>query len=386
MIGKEEKKVQYIELIYDLIFVYIIGRNNSLLHNLSGGFVEKEMLLAYVLCTLATIQIWSFTTFYINMFGTNGRRDHIFMFINMYLLYFMAEGTRRLWQSYGILNYAAWALILINIGMQYIIELKNHRADVWNRDIIKKISIILFTEACIIIAAAVSGGNFGVALSAAAILFGIIFTTIGKNESADGMVDFAHLTERAMLYVVFTFGEMIIAIASYFEGGDLNFNTIYFSVMAFLIVVGLFLSYGTFYDHLLNRETENNGLVYMLIHVGIIFALNNITTALEFMREEEVEIIPKMLFLVISLVGYYALMFLLGRYAKNRCKPDMKFTLKIAILAAGFVTLMIVFKNMMIINIMLTVVFVFTAFLILSRFRCEKNFNEPKERGPKQND
>lgn len=29
---KEEKKVEYIELIYDLIFVYIIGRNNSLLH------------------------------------------------------------------------------------------------------------------------------------------------------------------------------------------------------------------------------------------------------------------------------------------------------------------------------------------------------------------
>ena len=27
----KEKKVEYIELIYDLIFVYIIGRNNALL-------------------------------------------------------------------------------------------------------------------------------------------------------------------------------------------------------------------------------------------------------------------------------------------------------------------------------------------------------------------
>ena len=27
---KKEKKVEYLELIYDLIFVFIIGRNNSL--------------------------------------------------------------------------------------------------------------------------------------------------------------------------------------------------------------------------------------------------------------------------------------------------------------------------------------------------------------------
>ena len=28
---QDEKKVEYIELIYDLIFVYLIGRTNSLL-------------------------------------------------------------------------------------------------------------------------------------------------------------------------------------------------------------------------------------------------------------------------------------------------------------------------------------------------------------------
>lgn len=38
-IAKDEKKVEYLELIYDLIFVYVIGRNNSLLHNVEDGFV-----------------------------------------------------------------------------------------------------------------------------------------------------------------------------------------------------------------------------------------------------------------------------------------------------------------------------------------------------------
>ena len=88
------KKVEYLELIYDLIFVYIIGRNSSLLQNVQGGFVPLRTFYAYALCSLAAIQIWSFSTFYINMCGRNGLRDHIFLFVNMYLLYYIGEGTR----------------------------------------------------------------------------------------------------------------------------------------------------------------------------------------------------------------------------------------------------------------------------------------------------
>ena len=80
LLPKEEKKVEYLELIYDLIFVYIIGRNNSLIQTVEGGFVPARLFLAYVLCTLAVIQIWNYSTFYINMFGRNGIRDHIFLF------------------------------------------------------------------------------------------------------------------------------------------------------------------------------------------------------------------------------------------------------------------------------------------------------------------
>ena len=95
ILEKSEKKVEYLELIYDLIFVYIIGRNNSLLHYLDGGSISGGMFIAYVVCSLAVIQIWNFSAYYINIFGKNGLREHIFLFLNMFLLYFIAEGTGR---------------------------------------------------------------------------------------------------------------------------------------------------------------------------------------------------------------------------------------------------------------------------------------------------
>ena len=54
---REEKKVEYIELIYDLIFVYLIGRNASLLDRVEAGFVSLETLVNYLISSLIVLQI-----------------------------------------------------------------------------------------------------------------------------------------------------------------------------------------------------------------------------------------------------------------------------------------------------------------------------------------
>ena len=299
--AEEEKKVEYIELIYDLIFVYLIGRNNSLLSHVQYGFISGRVFLTYVLATLAVIQIWNFTTFYINRYGKNGLREHVFLFVNMYLLYYMADGTRVYWQAHFYRYNIAWALILFNIGLQYFLEYRNNRLMPWNAVQARRMALIIWSEALLVLAVIIGWHFGGLILAPVPIAFGIIVTNLSGRVNRLNPVDFPHLSERAMLYVVFTFGEMIIAIAAYFEG-NVSLNSIYFSTMAFLIVAGLFLSYGTVYDHILDREVETAGTGYMLIHVFLIFALNNITTALEFMREPSISLLPKTLFITGSIL------------------------------------------------------------------------------------
>lgn len=362
MFKQEERKVEYLELVYDLVFVYMVGRNNALLSNFENGFVSGGAFFSYILCTLAIIQIWNFTTFYINMFGRNGVRDHVFLLTNMYLMYFIGESTRFDWHAYQVQYHVAWALILINIGAQYMIELRNHRADVWNRDIIKRMATTLFVESAIVLAAAFVSPQIAPFLSLAAIFSGIILTTLSRNISPAGAVDFMHLTERAMLYVVFTFGEMIIVVSAYFVGkGSFDPSVIYFSLMGFLIVAGLFVSYEIFYDHLLDREMANNGMLYMMIHIFLIFALGCITVSLEFMREEEVRLMPKVIFITVSIIGYFVFLICTGLYAKKKCRLTPAFVLRQAAAAAAFAVLMMVFMENMKVNIFVTVVYVWSA-------------------------
>ena len=364
---KEEKKVEYLELIYDLIFVYIIGRNNSLLHHVEGGFVSTTTFLAYILCSLAIIQIWNFSTFYINMHGRNGLRDHIALVLNMYLLYYIGEGTRLHWETFHTQYHVAWALILVNIGAQYAIELRHHRRVAHEVRSIRNMMIVLFGEALLVLLVIPVYHRTGLDLSAVPIVFGMVLTRLLTDESRAELIDFAHLSERAMLYVVFTFGEMIIAIASYFEG-DFTWRSAYFSGMSFLIVVGLFLCYELLYDKIIDRERRTTGINYMLIHIFLIFGLNLMTTALEFMRDEAVALLPKTLFLLAAFLLYFLCLFALQTFAKPHLEITARFLAPILAMTAVFVALMVVLRGMMVPNILLSVVYVFAVFFMLWRF------------------
>ncbi|MGN8649634.1 low temperature requirement protein A [Eubacterium pyruvativorans] len=376
---KEEKKVEYLELVYDLVFVYLIGRENAILHHFRDGFIEPGAFVVFLVSTLAVIQIWTFTTFYINLYGRNGARDHVFLLVNMYLIYFMGESTRNDWQAYQTQYHIAWGLIVLNVGLQYLLELRNHETDVWNRDLIRRMAVNLAAEAVFIFLAAVPNRTTGVLFSVIAILSGMILTLITRRSSGGGLVDFAHLSERAMLYVVFTFGEMIIAIAAYFRGdGRFHGGTIYVSLMTFLVVVGLFLSYEVIYDHLIDREGDHAGMRYMLIHIFIIFAMNCITVSFEIMEEERIAAAPKIMMITISMAAYFLSLFLLRGHFRPHCAPDRPFLMRMGLLTVGFVIAMIILRNNMYANLLVSVLYVFGVALLLCMMRAVREDRKRK--------
>lgn len=368
----QEKKVEYLELVYDLIFVYLIGQNNSILHYRENGFVPVEAFFAYILCSLAVIQIWSFSTFYINLYGRNSVRDHVFLFTNMYLMYHMADGIKSGWHDSIYSFCPVWALILANTGAQHLIEMKNHKEAPWVLEMLKRKAFIICGEAVVVLVHMLVYSLTGVSIAYVPILFGIIATALSGRVNMIVPVDFMHLSERAMLYVVLTFGEMIISITGYF-GGGISPSTLYFSIMAFLIVAGLFLSYEILYNRIIDRERTTNGTVYMMIHMFLILALNNISVALEFMREEDVELLPKIMLITGSFILYFMCLFVLGKFSEHECVFDLKFFLFVTAAGISFIFLMFLMRDNMYLNIAVSVVYVMSVFLLLYRISGRMN-------------
>lgn len=376
---KGEKKVEYIELIYDLIFVYIIGRNNSVLHTIKDGFIDPWAMLSYVLTALVILQIWYYTTLFVNRYGENDPIMHISIFVNMYLLYFLAEGVRADWHEQYAMFAAAWMLILINLAVMHLLTLRKlDPGKPWERMYITN-NVVTFAVQTAIIGASIPVYLLtGLPLAPLAMVFGIVMAIVRTPVSKLVPVDFPHLTERIMLYVVFTFGEMIIAVSGYFEGG-FSVQTVYFSLFAFLIVVGLFTSYGYLYDHILDRNALTAGTGYMMLHVFLIVALNCITVGLELMRESEIKSFEKTLFMTVSIAAYFIFFFIIARYSRRELRPDRRVTLLFIADIAVFVTLMLLFRENGYVNIAVSLLFVASVYVLMSLHRKKCTKRNPKK-------
>ena len=341
LLNHKEKKVEYIELIYDLMFVYILRRNCSLLHHIEDGFIPLQTYLTGIVIILTVLQIWYYTTAFINRYGTNSIAEYVMLFINMFLLYYMADTADASWQDQYTQFCVAWALILINIAVQYCLKLRSDagRNPLFRKHILFSVCLLAGEAVIVLISVPVFRAT-GLTLAPVAMAAGVqAVLTAGRRVASSVPADFGHLSERVMLFVVLTFGEMIISLSDYFSGA-ITFRSVYFALMGFLIVAGLFFTYGYCYDHIIDREKVTPGIGYVMVHILLVTVMTNITVALELMREPEADEAKKVVFLVISFILFFVFLFLLLPYAKPYHKPSRAFLLIIGALTAAFAVLM----------------------------------------------
>ncbi|SFG34609.1 low temperature requirement protein A [Oribacterium sp. WCC10] len=359
--GQVEKKVEYIELFYDLIFVYSLRTINALFHGYEDSFPAWQSILTFVFLTAVVMQVWMFTTMFFNRYGRKALRDYISIFANMYLLYYMASGSNIHWLDHYVRYHTAWALIMANLAYRSWDKLRfAPKLDDIDKDILRN-NVVILTFEFVIIAASIPAHHFtGIVISPVALIVGYVGKMKEHSSYARRPCDFPHFAERNLLLVILTFGEMIIGIAGYFtEDSHIAFN-----IISFLVVIGMFLSYGFFYDNVLDHHKKTSGLGYLIIHVIMILAINSTTIALELLARPMVPIFPKTIWMVITMFIYYICLIMTERYAKEQVKMDYKSMVKIVILMIGYTVLMLLAGHNQLIGSLITVSFVYIVFFM----------------------
>ena len=78
---QEEKKVDYIELFFDLIFVYTFRTVNALVTH-GDRFPSLSKMALFYFLLLVALQIWYLTTMYYNRFGRRSFLDYGSLLLN----------------------------------------------------------------------------------------------------------------------------------------------------------------------------------------------------------------------------------------------------------------------------------------------------------------
>ncbi len=307
------KKVEYIELFFDLIFVYSFRSINSLFHHVEEGFPSAALMGSFFFLMMVAVQVWFFSTMFFNRYGRKSLRDYISILINMYFLYYMASDSMLDWTTHYVRYHVAWACIMLNLSYRSLDKLRHgsHIDDV-DRHILQSNCSAEFFQAGLAFATIPIYQATGIMISPLVLLFGFAAKWFEYRYYKLRPVDFPHLSERVLLLVILTFGEMIIGISAYFDAGD----QVLMNVSAFLVVVLMFLSYGFFYDNALYHQQKTSGLGYLTRHVFLICAINTTTIALELGAREGINKNYRLIFLILCMFAYYGFMMTLVRYRK----------------------------------------------------------------------
>ncbi|MDO4798089.1 MAG: low temperature requirement protein A [Coriobacteriales bacterium] len=311
--------VSNIELFYDLIFVHCISVLTSLVRHVpESGFPSMDTWIMYFFSFCVVLQVWFFTTLLMNRYGERSIVDAACMFANMFLLYFLSNGIRADWKGTQHVFLIAWALILANLILHWVIKLFRYtNLDDDDRKIMRWNIATLAVQLAIVVVTAFLPTLPSVIAAWGALLFGIVAWRQPKVYAAKPS-RFSHICERCSLLTIIAFGEAVVAIAPY----TTQTSSIVYPVFVFVLVVGLFLIYIFEQDNMIDHHARIDGMAYMTITSWMVVVIGTLTVALEFMVMRNVEFMPKNILLVGCLFAYLLTSFLLGRYNK----PEFRYS------------------------------------------------------------
>ena len=342
----KERKVENIELFYDLIFVYAISKISGIIHHPHHGVIEPWTFFNFVLASLVVLQEWLYMTNYLNRFGTFNFREIITMCVNMTAAIYLSNSFLADWsQAYYPF---AISMLIMALSVAFLYHYQAMKKGFGEKKAVNARNILLIVSSLLIVSLFV---NFyiGTILLIVTNFSGVFLPVIYKIEFDNNVAKFGHLKERFELLTILFFGEMIVGIAKYF---DIKHFTIY-PFIALIAIFSLFGTYTLLINKMINHKQTTRGLTLMYSHFFLLISLGIITSAWNLAGEETNKTFL-VLFYILGYIGFYVTLFINGIYLEKENRLNKKEYLKISgILIISFALMLIFRENFVIIELLM---------------------------------
>ena len=280
----KEKKVELIELFYDLIYVYAISRLTLLIEEPEGGVVPLSGFFGYLVVCFVILQAWLYLTNYVNRYGRWKWYDYALTAVNMIAAVYMANTISDKWSEMSTTFNLAMLVMLLCVSVMYFIQTRQKDVDAGAA----KNSLLILTVDCLLYLAAFIVSLMDISraviwIDIAAVLVGAFLPFFIRGKFDHSIISFPHLVERFELITIITFGEGIVGMTGFFDVKHFTLRPI----LVFAVILCLFGCYVTQIHFLCNHHRVDRSLRLMFSHYFIVIAVNLVTVALKFLERSE---------------------------------------------------------------------------------------------------
>ncbi len=347
----EEKKVTWLELFYDLLFVAAVATATEVLHHVEKGEIHSEYILKFVLIFIPIWWAWTGQTMFINRFGQDFFHQRIFMIFQMVFVLIMISSLSVDFDAYYL------SFLIGYIGLRALTAIQYLVVQNIETSYKKKVASFLGTRFWIGIIISCCSMFFDswirYVLLYAGIIFDMMIPFLGRKYLVKAPTNTAHLLERFALLTLILFGESVISTLSVLQPQQDDWESILFSIISFILIISMWWQYFDNIEKKVNKSIQTAGQTIIYGHLFILMALSMIAASIKLLFLQEVQYSFLLYFTFGSVLLYFiatTIVFHQYRYEQQRLKV-YHLGLFLGILAFFFIfNVLIIVPNIIIIG------------------------------------
>ncbi|MCD7896403.1 MAG: low temperature requirement protein A, partial [Planctomycetaceae bacterium] len=270
----EEKKVSWLELFFDLVFVTTVSHITHILVNAEHHPEQVHLYFGtFLLMVFPMFWLWAGQTMLFNRYSDEINRPAVYMLLQMFCLILMTVHI-----TFEFNNSTYYLFLLSYLGfraltiLQYVMVGKRRLDDARCRT--AGMLSRLFTAGAVITGSSIFfDGNWRYTVMYAGIFADIVSPLLFRKYLKHTPVNLPHLSERLGLFVLIAFGESLVSIIDILQESGDSANSIAFAAASFLLISLMWASYFHDFENTLDRHITTNGQLILYSHFFILAAI-----------------------------------------------------------------------------------------------------------------
>lgn len=332
----EEKKVSWLELFFDLIFVTAVSYTTHLFIDIEQH--PKEIVFyagEYLLMVFPMFWLWTGQTMLFNRYSQNIPKPELFMLPQMFFFILITASLdfqfAHTYHSY-LTGYLGVRVLTV---LQYYIVAK--RAGEKRKEVAGLLLRLFLPGVIIPFFSLFFEEHSRYVVMYAGIAADMILPLFFKRSLIKAPVNLPHLAERFGLFTLITFGEALVATTGMLVGHTGDYHTLLFSALSFSLIALLWGSYFYGYEQLMDHHLETNGQVLLYGHFFILVSVMVLAGGIELLHTAELPHNVLMVLLFGPLILFLAIKHLVFYHHRKRAVAYYRREVMFIVAALGLV-------------------------------------------------
>ncbi|WNS46285.1 low temperature requirement protein A [Paenibacillus sp. MMS20-IR301] len=331
------KKVTWLELFYDLLFVAAVSKASHVLLHVEDEILSMETLGKFVLIFIPIWWAWVGQTLFVNRYGQDTLQHRMFLIIQLFFVLIMTASLSVDFDT----NY--YPFLIGYLGLRAMTAVQYHYAHARETGHLRNTARYLGTRFWIGLVISACSLFFDSWLRYAVLYAGIVLDVLlpltGRKILVKTPANTHHLLERFSLFALILLGESVVSILAVLQSSTWTGQSVSFAALTFVLIIAMWWQY---YDNLekkVDQHVQTAGQTIIYGHLFIYLSLCMLAASIQLLFLDQLHYGLMLNFIFGSVLIYFAsttLVFHVYRHKQHRL-GFMHLALLTAILVCSYV-------------------------------------------------